>query len=119
LKSETNDLNHDLTFSAHTIKCECHSIRSMFRVLGIYNFSASSRTHPELRLMKTCTHVFIQTKMPIPSKTCWITFNKMKSDSILISDILIIDNVMFAMSYLEKKKENICKELSAKKKPNN
>ena len=25
-------------FSAHTINCVCHSIRSMFRVLGIYNF---------------------------------------------------------------------------------
>ena len=24
---------------AHTIKCVCHSIRSMFRVLGIYNFA--------------------------------------------------------------------------------
>ena len=33
------DLNHDLTFSAHTINCVCHSIRSMFRVLGIYNFA--------------------------------------------------------------------------------
>ena len=29
---------HDLTFSAHTINCLCHSIRSMFRVLGVYNF---------------------------------------------------------------------------------
>ena len=27
------DLNHDLIFSAHTINCMCHSIRSMFRVL--------------------------------------------------------------------------------------
>ena len=34
----THDLIHDLTFSAHTINCVCHSIRSMFRVLGIYNF---------------------------------------------------------------------------------
>jgi hypothetical protein len=40
LKSErkTHDLNHDLTFSAHTINCMCHSIRSMFRVLDIYNY---------------------------------------------------------------------------------
>ena len=30
-KEKTHDLNHDLPFSAH-------SIRSMFRVLGIYNF---------------------------------------------------------------------------------
>ena len=37
-KEKTHDLNHDLTFSAHTINCVCHSIRSMFRVLGIYNF---------------------------------------------------------------------------------
>ena len=33
-----HDLNHDLTFYAHTNKFVCHSIRSMFRVLGVYNF---------------------------------------------------------------------------------
>ena len=43
LKSEreTHDLNHDLTFSAHTINCVRHSIRSMFKVLGIYNFGSA------------------------------------------------------------------------------
>ena len=40
MKGKTHDLNHDLTFSAHTITCVCHSIRSMFRVLGIYNFDS-------------------------------------------------------------------------------
>ena len=40
MKGKTHDLNHDLTFSAHTINCMCHSIRSMFRVLGIYNFGS-------------------------------------------------------------------------------
>ena len=38
MKGKTHDLNHDLTFSAHIINCVCHSIRSMFGVLGIYNF---------------------------------------------------------------------------------
>ena len=38
MKGKTHDLNNDLTFSAHTINCVCHSIRSTFRVLGIYNF---------------------------------------------------------------------------------
>ena len=38
MKGKTHDLNHDLTFFAHTINCVCHSITSMFRVLGIYNF---------------------------------------------------------------------------------
>ena len=38
MKGKTHDLNHDLTFSAQTINCVCHSIRSMFRVLDIYNF---------------------------------------------------------------------------------
>jgi hypothetical protein len=37
VKGKTHDLNHDLTFSAHTIKSVCHSIRSMFRVIFIYN----------------------------------------------------------------------------------
>ena len=39
MKWKTHDLNHDLTFSAHTFNCVCHSIRSMFRVLGVYNFA--------------------------------------------------------------------------------
>ena len=38
MKAITHDLNHDLTFSAHTINCVCHSIGSMFGVLGIYSF---------------------------------------------------------------------------------
>jgi hypothetical protein len=36
MKGKTHDLNHDLTFSAHTIKCVCHIIRSMFRVHLVY-----------------------------------------------------------------------------------
>ena len=36
MKGKTHDLNHDLTFCAHTFNCVCK--RSMFRVLGIYNF---------------------------------------------------------------------------------
>ena len=41
MKGKTHDLNHDLTFSAHTFNCVCHSIRSMFRVLGINNFGSN------------------------------------------------------------------------------
>ena len=29
---KTHDLDPDITYSAHTINCVCHSIRSMFRV---------------------------------------------------------------------------------------
>ena len=49
LKSErkTHDLNHDLTFYEHTINCVCHSIRSMFRVLGIYNFGKNWACEPQ------------------------------------------------------------------------
>ena len=42
MKAINHDLDHDLTFSAHTINCVCHSIRSMFRVLGICNMSVGS-----------------------------------------------------------------------------
>ena len=38
MKEITNDLTRELTFTAHTINGVCHSIKSMFRVLGIYNF---------------------------------------------------------------------------------
>ena len=40
VKGKTHDSNHDLKFSANTINYECHSIRSMFTVLGIYNFGS-------------------------------------------------------------------------------
>ena len=30
-------------FMASTINCGCHSIRSMFRVLGIYNFGLGQK----------------------------------------------------------------------------
>ena len=43
VKGKTHDLNHDLTFSAHTINCVCHSIRSMFRVLGMNNFGTIAK----------------------------------------------------------------------------
>ena len=40
LKGKTHYLNHDLTLYAHTFNCVCQSIRSMFGVLGIYNFDS-------------------------------------------------------------------------------
>ena len=43
-KGKSHDLHHDLTFSAHTVNCVCHSIRSMFRVLGMYNFVEKHQT---------------------------------------------------------------------------
>ena len=33
-------------FTAHTINCVCHSIRSMLRVLGIYNFGPILQFQP-------------------------------------------------------------------------
>ena len=47
LKSKMNnhDLNHDLTFYARIINCVCHSIRAMFRVLGVYNFDLGPKLH--------------------------------------------------------------------------
>ena len=45
MKGKTHDLNHYLTFYAHTFNCVCHSIRSMFRVLGIYNFDLGLKPH--------------------------------------------------------------------------
>ena len=48
------DLNHDLTFSAHTINCVCHSIRSMSRALGICNFSKLHNcNHANLKARKS------------------------------------------------------------------
>ena len=44
-----------LTFSAHTINCVCHSIRLMFRVLGIYDFESTK----DLLDTKKCSDISI------------------------------------------------------------
>ena len=54
---ETHNLNHDLTFSAHTIKCVCHSMRSMFRVLGIYNFGFNPKTSSFHKIRTTVVRI--------------------------------------------------------------
>ena len=56
MKVKTHDLNHDLTFYAHTINCVCNSIRSMFRVLGIYNFGSWQKVQ-EMIVKQTFTPV--------------------------------------------------------------
>ena len=62
LKSErkTHDLNHDLTFYAHTIDC----IQSMFRVLGMYNFDTRkkiivSKTSAKFATLTAMTNVLL------------------------------------------------------------
>ena len=47
MKGKTHDLNHHLTFFAHTINLLCHSISLMFRVLGIYNFGVLEKGRKE------------------------------------------------------------------------
>ena len=62
-KEITHDLNRDLHFTAHTINCVCHSIRSMFRVLGIYNFGGSVNAQWEKHCTEFntfCTAKYIQ-----------------------------------------------------------
>ena len=43
-------------FTAHTFKCVCHCIRTMFRVLGVYNFGFPPNL-PELNLKLFCSDV--------------------------------------------------------------
>ena len=58
VKEITHDLNHDLTFYAHTINCVCHSIRSMFRVLWVYNFGKSVEI--SVTIEKRVSHVTLE-----------------------------------------------------------
>ena len=50
MKEITHDLNHDLTFY---FNCVCHILRSMFRVLGIYNFAMLLNNAESADLLKT------------------------------------------------------------------
>ena len=40
-------------FTAHTFKCVCHSIRTMFRVLGIYNFALKLKVQYSNKMRET------------------------------------------------------------------
>ena len=66
MKGKTHDLNHDLTFSAHTINCVCHSIMSMFRVLGIYNFAGGLK----IELAKKVLPLFLYQTIKMDATIC-------------------------------------------------
>ena len=65
-ESKTHDLNHDLTFSAHTINCMCHSIRSMFRVLGVYNFEHHLKKVGKWRQIISKVFVYVVCRVVAP-----------------------------------------------------
>ena len=45
-------------FTAHTFNCVCHCIKSMFRVLGVYNFALCMKIEEKReRLEGHCTVV--------------------------------------------------------------
>ena len=69
MKGKTHDLNHDLTFYAHTFKCVCHCIRLMLGVLGVYNFAIRTEVRPNedsgVDILKQNLHMFGTTYMSI------------------------------------------------------
>ena len=75
-RSKTHDLNHDLTFSAHTINCVCYNIRSMFRVLGIYNFDWNTKTETA-----NCNYIaaWFLLKNIFSASKLWQSFRRSKS----------------------------------------
>ena len=42
----THDISHDLIFYSSTIHCRCQKIRSLFRVLVVYNFGCVTKVSP-------------------------------------------------------------------------
>ena len=43
-------------FTAHTSNCVSHSIRSMFRVLGMYNFETTQNEDYKKKFTRSCPH---------------------------------------------------------------
>ena len=66
-------------FTAHTINCVCHSIRTMFRVLGMYNFGYGRKVqHKKLQQDIFCFNVIVQ-------RTCFVETGKILYEMILLS----------------------------------
>ena len=72
-----------LTFSAHTINCVCHSIRSMFRVLGMYNFGWQPNFQKWLQNFEVVTSKF-NIESPLTSTTQPKLLKSMQTFQILI-----------------------------------
>ena len=70
MKGKTHDLNHDLTFSANTINCMCHCIRSMLRVLGVYNFVICNILLTLSFQLCTVFYSRVMKRQPFPTTVC-------------------------------------------------
>ena len=70
VKGKTHDSNHDLKFSANTINFVCHSIRSMFRLLGIYI---------TLQVVQKCTQCLVKKQFVIGNEALKV-FNKVETN---------------------------------------
>ena len=72
-------------FTAHTFKCVCHCIRTMFRVLGVYNFDLRAKKFADNRIAEGTIFAALllskQSAAPSiklfsgPLKTCRMDFN--------------------------------------------
>ena len=94
-------------FTAHTIKCVCHSIRSMFGVLGLYNFGITPQKNQEFPKHSRITKKFPRFwKYPIsyialggqkPFRACWyplcIFLYRLFSDTPRFSDSFLTDQM--------------------------
>ena len=116
MTGETHDLNHDFIFSAHTINCVCHSIRSMFRVLGIYNFEKDPNLvqlvlSPPTIIQTYAFHTFIPPKQPCSSSlvtysqvqrqyTQVHTYSKRKDQRPFIVTFLLPGQITILQTYL-------------------
>ena len=89
MKGKTHDLNHDLTFYAHTFNCVCHSIRSMFRVLGIYIFGkrynptllcAFNDFYDRIYLMDKIRPIFTQLTQSVQQKVIYLLLTQNQFD---------------------------------------
>ena len=88
LKSERK--NPWFNISAHTINCVCHSIRSMFRVLGIYNFGFQCNSYIDFEL----NLIII---LPLFSDLC--VFKNVFGNSVYHSGILELPTIEYSWSH--------------------
>ena len=78
-------------FTAHTINCVCHSIRSMFRVLGMYNFD---RTFSKFKVnIPVITYTL---KVYYHVETCYHVKNCCPK---LLYGLMNVENLRFTLSF--------------------
>ena len=93
LKSERNNPWFNILLHTQSIVCACHSIRSMFRVLGIYNFGWGWKCSTP-SIASPC-HTLVFTGDKVERKELWLERQEILWTYFLLLVAAVLNKILF------------------------